>query len=537
MSAEESVETHEAGFFLPQSVRTKEDQYEVLEVYDGPGIEESRPIACYGLVDTGRTPRKLPIQVPELTERPAVMLSTEKPFRAERNFIQEKERLESGLRTRLDSVTEEKENLHQQLWVLGHYHEKVEDLMQNLAASEHKLKSRIEASKVLEQDLQTAQDEHAVTVKTLAQKLSGSESQARAGSKKIDSLEKRNRELQYDLREKTTQLQQIQPPQPRGRTLSQIEHQLHTEIETQTQKIKELTIKMERQEEQVRDVQQLAIQMKGKPQHAVLADSEIREELECEFANMKDWAKKWAVLELTRSSNDYESSSLQKELQKVVLVGTPPKQSTKDLLKQVRPRIAVHALLAHFIAERIFQPCFLPLDEAAKTSSAATFSTAMTHLFDLFLRKNTVEAHAWRAQTLKLLPAAYPPTCTTDDGLANDFLAGPSKLLLKQQQTNQQQELTAIITSTRALSSNIWKRRVALEIRGLDYYKRQPYRGDSDEMEAHRVHRLEEGGRERDGSAVQMVVQPGFFARGDEDGKGYERTKVWGKAVVLLEET
>lgn len=76
---------------------------------------------------------------------------------------------------------------------------------------------------------------------------------------------------------------------------------------------------------------------------------------------------------------------------------------------------------------------------------------------------------------------------------------------------------------------------MALEIRGLNYYWRQPYRGDSEEMEAHRVHRLEEGGRERDGSAVQMVVQPGFFARGDEDGKGYERTKVWGKAVVLLE--
>lgn len=92
-----------------------------------------------------------------------------------------------------------------------------------------------------------------------------------------------------------------------------------------------------------------------------------------------------------------------------------------------------------------------------------------------------------------------------------------------------------MIMSARALSSNIWKRRAALEIRGLDYYQRQPYRGDSEEMEAHRVHRLEEGGREADGRAVRMVVQPGFFARGDEDGEGYERVKVWGKAMVLLE--
>lgn len=87
----------------------------------------------------------------------------------------------------------------------------------------------------------------------------------------------------------------------------------------------------------------------------------------------------------------------------------------------------------------------------------------------------------------------------------------------------------------RALSSSIWKRRAALEIRGLEYYQRQPYRGDSEEMEAHRVHRLEERGREADGRGVRMVVQPGFFPRGDEDGEGYERVKVWGKAMVLLE--
>ena len=92
-----------------------------------------------------------------------------------------------------------------------------------------------------------------------------------------------------------------------------------------------------------------------------------------------------------------------------------------------------------------------------------------------------------------------------------------------------------MITSAREFSVNIWKRRTALEIRGLDYYQQKPYRGDSEEMEAHRVHRLEEGGTERDGSTVRMVVQPGFFARGDEDGTGFERAKVWGKAVVLLE--
>lgn len=392
LSVGESVETYEAGNSLPQSVWTKaEEEDEVFEGNDDLEVEKPGLIVRYELVEPGRKLHQLPIQAEEPAGRSAVVPGTEKPLRVERNFIQEKERLESALRTRLESVTEEKENLHQQLWVLGHYHEKVEELTQNLAVSEQQLKRRIEASKILEQDLQKAQDrstERAVTVKTLTQELKLSTLQARVGSNKIDSLEKRHRELEYDLREKITQLQQIQPPQLRARTQSQIEHQLRAETETKSQKIKELTVKIEKQEEQVRDVQQLAIQMKRKPHYAVLADSEIREELECGFASMKQWAKKWAVLELTRSSTDYESSSLQKELQKVILIGTPPRQSTKDLLIQVKPRIAVHALLAQFIAERIFQPCFLPLDEASKTSSAASFSTSMTHLFDLFLRSS-----------------------------------------------------------------------------------------------------------------------------------------------------
>lgn len=344
--------------------------------------------------NSGGKPHELPIKAQELKERPAMERDIGKSF-MERRFTQEKEKLERGLHARLKSVTEEKENLHQQIWILGHYHEKVEELTKKLGASERQLKNRVEAGRILEQDLQREQNkstELATIVKTLTQDNIRLKSQNQQDSNMIDGLEERRLKVEYDLREKTNQLQR--QSQSRGWTASQIEQDLRAEIEIKSQKTKELTVKVEKQEKEVRDVQQLAISMKRKLQPTLLADGEIREELEDEVASMKGWATKWAVSELSRNTTEYESNALQKELQKVVLVGTPPKKSTKDLLTQVKPRIAVHALLAQFFAERIFLQGFFTLDEVAKTSLAAPYSASMTRLLDLFL-------HSWS-------PASWP---------------------------------------------------------------------------------------------------------------------------------
>lgn len=391
----EVVKTDEAGRpqeYRPQFIEEKQEDevaaIEESETWDssdkhevsGPRLSSVEP------EESGIKSHELQIKAQELKERPAIERDMGKSF-IERRFVQEKEKLEKGLHIRLKSVTEEKENLHQQIWVLGHYHEKVKELTKKLRASEQQLKNRIEASRILEQDLRTAQNtstELATTLKSLTQENIRSKLQNQANSIKIENLDKHRREVEYDLKEQRNQLQQEQ--QFRGRTQSQIEQQLRAEIETKSQKTKELTVKMEKQEKDVREVQQLAISMKRKLQPTVLADGEIREELEDEVASMKKWATKWAVSELTHSWTEYDSNALQKELKKVILIGTPPKQSTRDLLKQVKPRIAVHALLAQFFAERIFLQGFLTLDEAAETSPVAPYSASMTRLLELFLR-------------------------------------------------------------------------------------------------------------------------------------------------------
>lgn len=386
-------ETDEAGRpqeDQPQFIEEKqENQVTVIEESETWDSSDKHEVSETRLLsvepeESGMKSHELPIKAQKLEVGPAMERDIGKSF-MERRFTQEKEKLEKGLHTQLKSVTEEKENLHQQIWVLSHYHEKVKELTKKLGTSEQQLKNRIEASRILEQDLQTAQNkstELAATLKILTQENIRSKLQNQADSIKIEKLDKRRREVEYDLKEQPIQLQQ----QQHFRTQSQIEQQLRAEIEIKSQKTKELTIKMERQEKDVREVQQLAISMKRKLQPTVLADGEIREELEDEVASMKKWATKWAVSELTCSRIEYESNALQKELKKVILIGTPPKQSTKDLLKKVKPRIAVHALLAQFFAERIFLQGFLTLDEAAKTSPVAPFSASMTRLLELLLR-------------------------------------------------------------------------------------------------------------------------------------------------------
>ena len=55
-----------------------------------------------------------------------------------------------------------------------------------------------------------------------------------------------------------------------------------------------------------------------------------------------------------------------------------------------------------------------------------------------------------------------------------------------------------------------------------------------DDCEPHAAHKLEENDNSKDGMPIQMVVEPGILAYGNEQGESYEVSKVWGKAVVWL---
>jgi hypothetical protein len=71
-------------------------------------------------------------------------------------------------------------------------------------------------------------------------------------------------------------------------------------------------------------------------------------------------------------------------------------------------------------------------------------------------------------------------------------------------------------------------------MRGSKELKGQKFSCESRVMELHRIHGLDPDDDDKDGEDVAMVVQPGFVAKGNENGEEYDKEKVWAKAVVLL---
>lgn len=84
------------------------------------------------------------------------------------------------------------------------------------------------------------------------------------------------------------------------------------------------------------------------------------------------------------------------------------------------------------------------------------------------------------------------------------------------------------------LFSRLWSQKAYIRTIGSRFLLKEPFRIGLDYCEAHAAHKLEEDDESKDGMPIQMVVEPGIFAFGNEQGESYEVYKVWGKAVVWL---
>jgi hypothetical protein len=94
-------------------------------------------------------------------------------------------------------------------------------------------------------------------------------------------------------------------------------------------------------------------------------------------------------------------------------------------------------------------------------------------------------------------------------------------------------ELYDIIRAAGELFSSLWKQKVYIESR-LDYYHGTPFNVTSKELEAHPALHLEDGDTRLDGAPVEIVIQPAILAWGNEEGKYYDYSKVWAKAIVWV---
>lgn len=121
---------------------------------------------------------------------------------------------------------------------------------------------------------------------------------------------------------------------------------------------------------------------------------------------------------------------------------------------------------------------------------------------------------------------------------AEDFINGPVQIFLREPGsqagvTKRIDDLHSLYHRAGKLALSLWAQRTVTAIH--DPERLQKFNSSSPLMTAHRLHKLDEDDTRLDGRKVVLCVQPAVLAFGDGNGEAYDRSKVWAKAVVLVE--
>lgn len=122
--------------------------------------------------------------------------------------------------------------------------------------------------------------------------------------------------------------------------------------------------------------------------------------------------------------------------------------------------------------------------------------------------------------------------------LVTKFECSGARLLYRklneQAQLERRTRLVEIFQLTGELFAALWAQKVYISVVDLKDLVKRPFINGGELLEAHAVHKLEDGDTELDGMPVQMVVEPAILAWGNEKGEAYGTSKIWAKAVVWM---
>ena len=122
--------------------------------------------------------------------------------------------------------------------------------------------------------------------------------------------------------------------------------------------------------------------------------------------------------------------------------------------------------------------------------------------------------------------------------LVTDFESSNARVLYRdceeQESAKRQAQLLELFRSIGELTSKLWSQKVVISVVGSKDLLKTPFENGNKVLDAHAIHRLEEGDKRMDGMPIQVVVEPAILAFGNERGESYEEYKVWGKAVVWM---
>jgi len=165
------------------------------------------------------------------------------------------------------------------------------------------------------------------------------------------------------------------------------------------------------------------------------------------------------------------------------------------------------------------------------------------------------EANIWRSDTLRmfrLMMTSRNDHRTSEDQLiedcvsgachqmVQDLIEGPMRLLIHQMESPAKEAclhaLESILREAARLAVLLWSQRPMIQCLWLDALPQERFQVDSHLLQAHPVHKLDDSNDHRlDGHPVRLVVRPAVLRMGTHEGESYSQSRVWAKAVVLLE--
>ncbi|KUJ06537.1 uncharacterized protein LY89DRAFT_790405 [Mollisia scopiformis] len=406
--------------------------------------------------------------------------------------------------------------------------------------------------------------------------------------REVTELKTRNQKLTQD---KTLLAQTNQRQSER---LSEVTNQSSVRFNTIARQKEELTslrlevkqLKLDHQgmEDQIRTAQ-LAMSKKSSKPKIDLTDEERT--IKGNFMNLHDEVRKWAKRWGSANFSVFENLSPEKkeifllELGKVVTLedGCIPQCLTREEMSTRTSVLCVSALLGRYICAEVLDAPFRPLRSLFDTATGDALDIAerqqiSTHsprvvLGDGFLEAvyqrlsdvNRSRAQVWRSDLMSILDPSSGSSVAANvlqtqeeaadrraqaaRDLTSTFLNTAVSVLLPdvepEQVVNRHEELQTIFRKSLDMAGRLWKQLTIVKCTYLEDLKQSAFNYDSDLMDAHAFHKLgfddeDEDEHRLDNHLVRIMVFPAIKAYGNSDGEKYTQDRVWGKAIVWLDE-
>lgn len=148
------------------------------------------------------------------------------------------------------------------------------------------------------------------------------------------------------------------------------------------------------------------------------------------------------------------------------------------------------------------------------------------------------EAHVWRSSTVRVLTssdkarkeiATFYQECVEDTIMRDckDFVESDLPQAAKD-------DLLAIVAAFGDFSIELWSQKSNVKYYGLKQLEDRVYAVADEEIDLARAVGVEEGDTGLDGRPIPVVVQPLVLGYGSHDGREYDRSRIWSRAIVWV---